>query len=160
VRSTASVEARKLGGWESCHYVRLTGAYDCDGLLTAYDATANLLNDAPPSWGFNTPAITASADTPGVEIRIRLRARLAGRYLAAASDDVQLAVDGEPTRRFRSQRLTYADRGERTIEIRAAVPMTTWELTFVREDTIVPDRPFLAPPPEEPPARVRAIAAP
>jgi hypothetical protein len=161
LRATASVEARRLGEWRACDYVRLTGTYDCDGLVTAYDATANLINDAPPSWGFNTPAIAAQADTVGVEIRIRLRARLSGRYYAAVSDgDVQLAVDGEPTRRFWRQQLVYGDRGARAIEIRAQVPMTVWELSFVREDTVVPDRPFLAPPPDEPPARVRAIVAP
>jgi hypothetical protein len=45
----------------------------------------------------------------------------------------------------------YADRGERVIEIRGPVPITQWAFTFVREDTLVPDRPFLAGPPESPP---------
>jgi len=159
MRATARVDARKHdGAWQSCGYVRLTGAYDCDGLVTAYDATANLLNDAAPSWGFVTPAIVASADTTDVEIRIRLRARLSGSYYAAVNDGiVELAVDGDPLRAFERQKLEYLDRGERVVEIRSKVPMTTWAFTFVREDTLVPDRPFLAAPPSSAPARVRAI---
>jgi hypothetical protein len=159
VRATASVEAREQGGeWQACDYVRLTGEYTCDGLVTAHDATATMLNDAAPSWGFITPAIVASADIPDVEIRIRLRARLLGAYYAAASDEsTELAVDGEPVRTIDHERIAYVDRGERAIEIRAPVPMTTWSFTFVHEDTLVPERPFLAGPPQDPPARVRAI---
>lgn len=159
LRATASVEARRIGDvWESCDYLRLSGAYHCDGLVTAYDATANLLNDAAPSWGFVTPAIVASADTSGVEIRIRLRARLAGVYDAAVSEGAaELSIDGEPARAIERVTLEYADVGERTIEIRAAVPMTSWSFTMVRQETIVPDRPFLAGPPEQAPAQVRAI---
>jgi len=159
LRATASVEARTHdGAWQACGYVRLTGAFECAGLLTAYDATASSLNDAAPSWGFVTPAITASADVPDVEIRIRLRARLAGAYYAAASEGtVEFASEGEPVRTIGSQRLAYVDRGERAIEIRAEVPVTTWSFTFVREDTLVPDRPFLAAPPEIAPAEVHAI---
>jgi hypothetical protein len=158
-RATASVDARKREGqWQACGYVRLTGAYVCDGLVTAYDATANLLNDAAPSWGFTTPAIVASADTPDVEIRIRLRARLAGAYYAAVNGGIaELAVDGDPVRAIEREELAYLDRGERAVEIRAQVPMTAWAFTFVREDTLVPDRPFLAAPPLGPPAMVRAI---
>jgi hypothetical protein len=158
-RATASVDARKRDGqWQACGYVRLTGAYVCDGLVTAWDATANLLNDAAPSWGFTTPAIVASADTPDVEIRIRLRARLAGAYHAAANGGIaELAVDGDPVRAIEREELAYLDRGERALEIRAQVPMTAWAFTFVREDTLVPDRPFLAAPPVGPPAMVRAI---
>lgn len=159
LRATASVEARQRGGaWQRCDYGRLTGAYDCDGLVTASDATASLVNDAAPSWAFVTPAITASADTYDVEIRIRLRARLSGRYDAAVNDgSVELAVDGEPARTIGRQKLVYDDHGERAIEIVSKVPMTTWSFTLVREDTLVPDRPFLDAPPSAPPSEVRAI---
>jgi hypothetical protein len=159
LRPTASVEARKRGDvWQACDYSRLTGDFDCDGLVVAYDATASLLNDAAPSWAFVTPAIAASADTLDVEIRIRLRARLSGVYYAAVSDgSAELTVEGDPTRTLEHDKLVYADRGERAIEIRAPVPMTTWSFTLVREDTMVPDRPFLAGPPDAPPATVRAI---
>ncbi|MEO7734690.1 MAG: hypothetical protein ABIY55_27280, partial [Kofleriaceae bacterium] len=158
-RATASVEARLLGeDWQPCDYLRMSGAFHCDGLVTAYDATASLLNDAAPSWGFVTPAIVASADTAGVEIRVRVRARLDGTYAAAVSEgSVELATDDEPARTFERGTLDYADRGERTIELRAAVPTTWWAFTLVREDTIVPDRSFLAGPPDEAPAEVRAI---
>ena len=159
LRATASVAARKPGGtWQACGYSRLTGGYDCDGLVVAYDATASLLNDAPPSWAFVTPAIVASADTTGVEIRIRLRARLAGSYEAAvSSDSAALSIHGEPPRTIERDHLEHADRGERSIEIRSNVPTTSWAFTLVRADTLVPDRPFLDGPPEDPPAQVRAI---
>jgi hypothetical protein len=164
LRATARVDARKVdarkedGAWQSCDYLRATGEFDCDGLVTAYDGTADLLNDAAPSWGFVTPAIRASAYDNDVEIRIRVRARLSGAYLAAVREGVaELAVDGEPLRAISHQRLEYADRGERIVEIRSKVPAAAWAFTFVREDTLVPDRPFLAAPPLEPPARVRAI---
>ena len=159
VRATATVEARKAGGaWQACGYGRLDGAFECDGLATAHDATANLVNDAAPSWAFVTPAITGFAYTADVEIRIALRARLAGRYDAAVSDGtVELAVEGEPVRTVTRDRLGYDDRGERAIEIRSKLPVTAWSFTFVREDTLVPDRPFLDAPPLEPPAEVRAI---
>lgn len=159
LRATATVDARLLGGdWHACGYLRLTGEFHCDGLLTAYDSTVRLLNDALPSWPFVTPAIVASADTTGVEIRIRLRARLAGVYDAAVSDDSALfSTDGEPARTIERDRLDFADRGERAIEIRSKVPMTTWSFAFVREDAIVPPRPFLDGPPDTPPPEVRAI---
>jgi hypothetical protein len=159
LRATAQVEARLLDGdWRACGYASTTGVYTCDGLLVASDATANLLNDAPPSWGFTTPAITASAEVAGVEIRIRLRARLAGRYYAAASaGPMTLTIDREPARSLTRDKLDFVDRGARGVELRAAVPTTSWAFTLVRDDTIVPDRPFLAPPPLAPPAAVRAI---
>ncbi len=158
-RATASVDARKLGGdWEPCGYVHLTGAYHCDGLVTVHDATASLLNDAAPSWPFVTPAIVASADTVGVEMRIRLHVRLDGVYAAAVSEStVELATDGQPAQTLDRGELRYADRGDRVLELRAEVPMTSWAFTFVRRDTIIPDRPFLAGPPAEPPGEVRAI---
>jgi hypothetical protein len=157
--STAEVDARTTGGsWQRCDYLRLTGTYDCDGVVTAYDATANLLNDAPPSWGFTTPAILATAHVPDVEIRIRLHARLAGEYVAAVSDgEVAFTTTHEPTRQLDRARLEFADLGERDIEIRAPVPVTSWAFTCVRDDTLEPDRPFLDPPPDEPPAELRAV---
>jgi hypothetical protein len=156
---TARVDARALdGAWRRCDYLRLTGTYDCDGLVTAYDATANLLNDAPPSWGFTTPAIVATGHAFDVEIRIRLRARLAGAYLAAASDgDAMFAAGDEPLHKIVPGWLDFADLGERVVEIRSRVPMASWAVTFVRADALEPDRPFLDPPPDEPPAAVRAI---
>ena len=159
LRPTASVEARpRDGDWQACDYVRLTGAFECNGLVTVYDGTASLLNDAAPSWAFVTPAIIASADTSDVEIRIRLRARLSGTYWAAVSEDsVEFAHEGEPVRTISRQQLTYVDRDASAIELRARVPITGWSFTFVREDTLVPDRPFLAGPPDDAPPEVRAI---
>ncbi|HEY6173426.1 MAG TPA: hypothetical protein VIX73_03240, partial [Kofleriaceae bacterium] len=161
LRSTAVVEGRRLGGaWRPCDYLRVTGTYDCAGLVTAYDGTATLLNDAPPSWGFVTPAILASAYTTDVEIRITLHARLAGRYDAAVSEgSVTFTAGSDGSHKLERQVVDYPDRGDRRIEIRAGVPMTSWAFTFVRDDAIVPDRPFLAAPPAEPPVEIRALAA-
>jgi hypothetical protein len=159
LRGTAEVEARGFdGAWKACDYARLTGSYVCDGLVVAYDAMANLLNDAPPSWGFNTPAIIASAYAPGVELRVRLGGVLAGRYWTAVSEgQVLLEVSGEEAREIDRAIIDYVDKGERAIVLRAPVPMTWWSFTFVREDTLLPRRAHLRRPPEEPPAEVRAI---
>jgi hypothetical protein len=159
LRSTASVEARWIGGdWQPCDYRATTGDYDCDGLVTAYDGTVTLLNDAPPSWPFVTPAIHASAYRTGVEMRVRLRARLAGTYWVAATDaGTTLTLDDERPQKIHRERIDLADRGERVVEIRSRVPTTMWSFTFVRQDTLVPERPFLVRPPEDAPADVRAI---
>lgn len=157
LRATASVDARGDGGpWQSCDYARLTAVYACDGLVVAYDAMANLLNDAPPSWGFNTPAIYATAYVPGVELRIRLRERLAGRYwMAANTRAATVDISGEEPRAVERTIVDYADTGERTIEIRAPVPTSWWSFTFIREDALLPSRKHLRPPPDEPPPELR-----
>lgn len=163
LRSVATVEARKIGdsAWELCDYSRISGDYHCDGLLTAYDATTTLINDAAPSWPFVTPALAASADTVGVEMRVRVRARLDGLYHVAVSEGMaELSVEGEASRELDNVQLHYVDRGERVVELHSKVPMTAWTFTMVRDDTVVPPRPFLAGPPEEASAPVRAIAPP
>ncbi|MGN6108566.1 MAG: hypothetical protein ACTHU0_25900 [Kofleriaceae bacterium] len=159
VRGTASVEARLAEGpWQTCDYSRVGGVYVCDQLLVAYDASTALLNDAPPSWAFNTSGIFASAHQPGVEMRVRITGRLAGAYWTAVSEGtVALDVSGEEGRVLDRGILRYVDRGERAIELRAEIPVTAWTFTFVREDTLVPPRPYLAGPPPGAPAEVRAI---
>ncbi len=158
LRAEATVEARLTDGdWETCGYSAVTATYSCDQLLVAYDGMAALLNDAAPSWGFNTPAIVASAHRDSVEMRIRLRARLDGTYWAAASDTASFKVQNASPRAIDREILVYSDDDARTIEIRAAVPTTTWQFTMVREDTIVPPRPFLAGPPATAPREVSGI---
>ena len=151
--AAASVEARLSGGeWQRCDYQRLQGTYLCDGLLSAYDGITALLNDAMPSWGFNTPGLIASADVPGVEMRVTWRERVAGTYWTATTGDgVALDVNGEGTRYIDRTIVVYRDEGRRTIQLTAPIPTTTWQFTFVREDTLVPPRPYLAKPPDEPP---------
>ena len=159
IRATATVEARSGdGAWETCDYARGEGVFYCDGLLVAHDATASLLNDAPPSWAFITPAIVATADQPDTEIRVRLRARLDGTYWAAVNDGVAtLAVEGDEERTISRSILSYGAAGERAIEIVAQVPLTGWQLTFVREDTLVPERAYLVAPPDVAPPEVTAL---
>jgi hypothetical protein len=117
---------------------------------------AALLNDARPSWGFNTPGIVAFAMRDDVELRVRLTTKLAGTYWMAASGSTYLGVSGENPLDVTRTIQTYAP-GERTIEVRAAIPQTPWSFTMVREDTIVPPRDFLVKPPETAPASIRGI---
>jgi hypothetical protein len=161
LRGTVDVSARELGGeWVDCDYERVTGTYACDGLVTVTDGMASLLNDAPPSWAFNTPSINAMPEAGDVELRIRTRARLAGLYWAAASGGtVELDVERSAPRTLTRDRLEYEDLGERAIELRATLPYSAygWSFTFVREDTLLPDRSFMVTPPDDAPASVRAI---
>lgn len=157
ISPAVTVEARLLNGaWQECDYKRLQGTYLCEGLLSAYDGMTALLNDAMPSWGFNTPGLIASADIAGVEMRVRWRERLAGTYWTATTGDgVSLDVSGEDRRYIDRAVVVYPDTGRRTIELVAPIPTTSWQFTFVREDTLVPLRPYLEKPPAEPPASVR-----
>jgi len=159
LRGNATVEARvDEGDWQTCDYQRIQGVYACDGLVVAYDGMTALLNDATPSWGFNTPGILASADVAGVEMRVRFHEHLAGTYwLASSGDGGTLAVSDEADRLLEPAIVTYADDGRRTIEITAPIPTTWWQFTFVRENTILPPRDYLAKPPESPPPEVLRI---
>ncbi|MEO8704931.1 MAG: hypothetical protein ABI867_33065 [Kofleriaceae bacterium] len=159
IRGNATVEARVAGGaWQTCDYHRVQAAHVCDGLLVAYDGMTALLNDAPPSWAFNTPGIVASADVPEVEMRVKLRAHLAGTYWSATSgDSAALDVSGEQTRLIERSIVSYSDEGVRSMELRARIPMTTWTFTFVHDSTLAPRRDFLAAPPEAAPAAIYDI---
>ena len=159
-RATATVEGRTGDGpWQTCDYSRLEGVHYCDGLVIATDGMAATLNDSAPSWGFNTPAILVTPDEPDAEVRIRLRGRLSGTYWTAASaGSATLEVEGDQQRVVTRSILTYGDEGEREIEIRAKLPSyDAWSFTFVHEDTLLPPRPFLDPPPATAPPAIRAI---
>lgn len=156
LRGNVTVEARLIGGgWQRCNYHALIAAYRCDGLVTAYDGVTSLLNDAPPSWAFNTAGWFARAEVAGVEMRVRLREQLAGSYwIATTGGQVVLDVSEEPTRVMAGPHdraiIKYGDRGVRTIEVIVDVSTTVSEFTFVREDTIIPDRTFMVRPPSAP----------
>lgn len=157
VTSNAVVQARTTDGdWEDCGYSTITAIYTCEGLLQAYDGMTSLLNDARPSWGFNTPGIVASAMRDEVEMRVRVAGELAGTYWMAASSTTTLTVTNEQPRDAERAVIVYGG-GRRTIELRAAVPKTQWSVTFVREDTIVPSRGFLVKPPDVAPAAIRGL---
>lgn len=160
VRATATVDARPAGGaWRRCAYHRIEGVHACPGLVVAMDGMTALLNDAAPSWGFNTPGIIATPTGHDVEVRIRVRARLAGTYWTAVSHGTAtLEVEDDAPRVISRDVLVYGDAGERVVELRAKLPASgplAW--TFVHERTLVPPRPFLAAPPVEAPPAVRAI---
>lgn len=159
LRATAKVDARVGGGrWQRCAYSALEGAHLCPGVAVVSDGMVQQLNDTWPSWDLNTPAIVATSLASDVELRIRLSARLAGTYWARVSDGAAtLAVEGEPARELSRDVLTYVDRGERSIVLRARPSSARWSFTFVREDTLLPPRAYLVPPPDAPPPAVRAI---
>ncbi|CAN5920832.1 hypothetical protein BH11MYX3_BH11MYX3_36420 [soil metagenome] len=159
VRATASVEARVADGeWETCSYSRLEGGFNCRGLLEAHDGMTALLNDAMPSWAFNTPGIIVNPEDPGAEVRITLKARLDGTYWIASSGTVALSVEGEAEQSITRKVVPYADDGERELVIQASMTGgEPWSFTFVHEDTILPKRPYLEGPPESAPAQLRAI---
>ena len=156
----ATVEARSgrngADEWQHCGYSALDAAYSCPGLLEVHDGMVNLLNDAPPSWAFNTPGLVAAADVPGVEMRVTLDMRLGGRYWAGASKAAELRIDGERHPLGRAI-LSLGDGGAHHVQLLAAVPTDGLAITMVSEDTLVPPRAFLDGPPSQAPAAVRAI---
>jgi hypothetical protein len=159
IASNATVEARFEGGdWQRCDYQRLQAMHLCEGMLVAYDGMTALLNDAMPSWGFNTPGVMASAERPGIEMRVRWREHLSGTYWTATTgESVALDVSGEGVKYIDRTVIPYADQGRRTIELVAPIPTTTWQFTFVREQTLLPPRGYLVRPPSEPPAALDAV---
>jgi hypothetical protein len=159
IRSTATVEARFLGGnWTECEYARVRGEYDCDGLVIVRDGTVNLVNDAPPSWPLITPAVIASAYAPSVEVRITRTVPVSGRYWAAASHDATLEIEGHGSHELSTAKRELDLVGDRRVTITAELPYPApLQVTLVAERTIEPKRPFLAPPPNTAPPQVRAI---
>ncbi|MBA3461252.1 MAG: hypothetical protein H0T46_14910 [Deltaproteobacteria bacterium] len=157
--ATATVEGRSgEGEWETCSYSRTDGGFSCHGLLEAHDAMTTLLNDAMPSWAFNTPGFVASGDVSDAEIRVKLRAHLDGTYWIATNGTATLSVEGEEDVSITRKILVFGDNGERDITIRALLPLVDqFSFTFVREDTILPERKYLDAPPVEAPPEVRAI---
>jgi hypothetical protein len=153
IRGTASVEARVTGGaWETCTYDRLPGEYRCDGLVKVYDGMTQTVNDIHPSWPFVTPAIVAAPDRDDVEIRVRLRERLSGTYWAAVGEgSAEISFNGDMPRNVdRNKEVIDLGDADRTIEIDGHVG-AGWSFTFVRQDTLEPDRSYLVPPPSRMP---------
>lgn len=162
IRPSATVEAR-LGGdgavWETCGFWAMTGTYRCDGLVSVTDTTLNLLNDAPPSWAFISPAITATPETPGIEVRITRRLRLGGTYwLGTNTGAATIKLDDEIAHGFGKRSGIEVPRGTYTVVLTAQLPDTAAQsIAVVQASTLVPARPFLAPPPDTAPASVTAI---
>jgi len=156
IRGVATVEARMLGGdWTTCDYVRVRGEYDCEGLVTVTDGTANLMTDAPPSWAYITPAVIASGYAPGVEVRIARTQNYSGTYWAAASSASTLTIEGRAARELEGK-LVVEIAGERRVEISGTVPYPNdLKIALVAEPSIEPPRPFLVPPPDAPPPELK-----
>ena len=162
MRATATVEARKEGGdWQTCELVSLTGIYECEDVVSVADTTANLMNDAPPSWAFITPAITITPSLIGVEVRITRELPLGGTYWFAtnrgevtfrAGDALEHTIKPGPRTLAEIPGGSY--RAEITTTLAEGLPQS---IAIVRADTLVPERAFLAAPPASAPAGIRAI---
>ncbi|HEY5946298.1 MAG TPA: hypothetical protein VIV40_12435 [Kofleriaceae bacterium] len=160
VRPSATVEARFLDGeWQTCSFSAFNGSYRCPDIVNVSDATANLLTDAAPSWPFITPSITAYSETMHVEVRITRTLHLGGRYWLGSNATVKLLLDNDKSHEFSAKSTLDIPPGEHTVQLTAEVPDTAaLSIVFVAERALVPDRPFLAEPPAQPPASVSAIA--
>lgn len=161
LRASAMIEARLPDGeWETCSYSRLEGVYYCTGLVSVQDGMAATLNDAAPSWGFNTPAILVEPDTSGVEVRIHIPVHLAGTYwIATSGDHASLSIAGDVRSVTRSIEV-YADRGADELVITTQLSSyNAWSFTMVREDTLLPPRDFLVAPPESAPESLRGLTS-
>jgi hypothetical protein len=91
----ASVEARVPDGdWRTCGYSWIGRRYECSGAGSVRDGAAFVLTDHPSSTPFLSPAVVASAHTPGSEFRVRSRLRLAGRYWGRAWGGGQATLRG------------------------------------------------------------------
>jgi hypothetical protein len=151
------VEARVPNGtWHACDYSALTGDYDCDGLATVRDGMATVLDDAPPSWPFTTPAVIATTDgDDDVELRIACTMHLAGRYWAQVKGGkATLSIAGQPDLDLGTRQIVDEPDGDHDVSITATVPADGGtKLVFVAERALEPSRAYLAPPPDTSPIR-------
>lgn len=170
LRGTARVDSLSADGKRhACQYSFLYGGYRCrvpspsgrvahsDGLFVQ-DSTADLLNDAPPSFPFSVPAIVMGPASRDAVVRIELDARLAGEYWAAADGgEVRLTTgDGEVTVALgaEQQTLRFAPRAaSRRVTLEASIPARkTLRVAVVAQDRLEPDRRYPRAP-AAPPAR-------
>jgi len=152
IRGTATVEARMgEGRWETCGYDRLPGEYRCADVVAVYDAMAQALNDAPPSWPYVTPGIFINPDQPDVEVHVKLHVRLGGTYWAAVTEGSAIVtLEGSSPRLIdRKTEIQLGDLGERDVDITIRTGAVV-AITFVRVDAIEPDRSWMKAPPEQP----------
>ena len=153
-RALATVEARLPGGaWQTCDFSALSDSFSCGGLATVRDGMATVVDDAPPSWPFTTPAVIATTDgDDDVEVRITRTMKLAGRYWAQAKGgDATLSITGQPDHPLKDRVIVEPPAGDQGVRITAKVPAAGGtKLVFVAETALEPPRPFLAPPPDAP----------
>ncbi len=163
IRPVATVEARvDSGAWQDCSFSPVTGVYRCEGVVNVSDSSVNLLNDAPPSWAFITPAITASPEMAGVQLRISRRIRLGGAYwVGVDKGTVKMAADADFKHEFGARSTLDMTTGTYNVVLETTLQDTgATSITIVREDTLVPVRAYLAPPPAMAPAAISAIRGP
>ncbi len=161
IRPSARVEARSGNGdWQTCRFSPLTGTYRCAGIASVYDGTINLLNDAPPSWAYITPAILATSQSPATEIRVTRELRLAGTYWAASTGTDAKMTAGDFSHELTTNRaMMQIPKGTYTVQLTTRVPEgpNPTALTLVEQSTLITDQSYLVAPPPQPPGAVSAI---
>ncbi len=160
IRPVATVEAR-VGEqpWQECDFSAMTGVYRCEGVVNVSDASVNLLNDAPPSWAFITPAIVATPEMPGVEVRISRRIKLGGTYwVGADKSSVTMTAGTELNHTFDTRSVLEFATATYDVVLTTKLPdAAATSITVVQQSTLIPDRTFLVAPPSTAPPAVSAI---
>ncbi len=140
--------------WTPCPYSVLRGGYRCAGPILVQDGMVDLLNDAPPSPPFSVPAvrITSWSKYPRA-VRVRVDARLSGRYWAATNaGPAELSPEGAAPLLLSPTQTTHDFDGKlRTFTLSAQVSSRRpLHVAIVRQDTIDVPRDYPLAPPQNP----------
>jgi hypothetical protein len=150
LRSSAEVEVDLGAGWEACSYHALEGRFACPGGAVVQDSMTALLNDEQLGWPFVTPSIDV-VTSQATRVRVRLAARLAGRYWAASSGSAMtLRLGDQPARTIGAQVALDLGAGDAEVVLEATVRGQA-SFTMVAQDSLVPARPLRRRPPSAAP---------
>jgi hypothetical protein len=151
----ARVEERGRGGsFLACEYAVLSGQYLCPSGALVFDTEAQLLNDAPPSTPFVSPAVRLVARGHS-ELRLLFEARLQGEYWGATSGpSATLSVSGMATATLNGNQLSL-DYPTTEAPLRAVLGASldgsqSMDITFVRRRRLEPARGYPLAPEENP----------
>jgi hypothetical protein len=154
IRPTATVEYKAADGtWTECDYLHSIGEFRCDTRAAIRDTTVALVNDEQVGWPYTTPAFAIfPLEGSLIHVRVTFERRLAGTYWTKSTDTpVDITIDSAaPVTTDKQRAIELVDR-DHTIVVQApptAVPI--W-VTFVREDTLLPDLQLPLAPDEPPP---------
>jgi hypothetical protein len=141
LRSDADVSIDH-GGWQACDYATTRGDYRCADRAVVIDTTAAIVNDEQILWPYTTPAIGIfPVENHLAQIRIELTRRLAGRYWVGSRElPITITIDDQPPLVIDRQRIVELEDGIHEITIDVTPTARPLWLTFVREDSLVPDR--------------------
>lgn len=112
-----------------------------DGQRDQIERVKRAANDAPPSWPFITPAITATAEVDHLEICVRTTPTLRRHWAASSFGAAELPGLRQAPREIAPSHtiLEFTDRSRRDVTLAAHVPDTgQLFVSVVRNDTLVP----------------------